>query len=135
MCKKNDKSGVYEINGRVIDIFGLTDEEFDQARKTMTREDFIEYAVDVNMAFRRAWEDGIVDECGEMGDFSDEELKNIFRDMVVEEYDGYMSTSDKAAGVRSDGFLARDPGADRERWLLEMDRRRNICIEAKSIDS
>lgn len=135
MCKKIDRPGVYEINGRVIDIFGVVNGEYDRNRDIMSREDFIDYAVDVNMVFRRAWEDGIVDECGEMGDFSDEELKNIFRDMVAEEYDGYMFTSDEAAGVRSDGFLARDPGADRERWLLEMGRRRNICIEVKSIDS
>lgn len=110
MIKKNDKPGVYEINGRVIDIFGLTDEEFDQARKTMTREDFIEYAVCLDMATRKAWEDGLIEDCDEMGDFTDDELMKIFRELEEDIYDICTETSSVGKDLDSVAVWAVDPG-------------------------
>lgn len=112
MCKKNDKPGVYDINGRVIDIFGINKEVVNKNRHDMSREDFIEYAVDVDMAARKAWEDGVLEFCEEMGDFSDDELRQIFREFEESVYDRCVSKSSKHQGSNAMLSVAKNRGVE-----------------------
>lgn len=89
MVNESIGSGIYEVNGRTIDLSALTNSKLEADRKNMTREDYVRYRADIDFAVCLAVKDGLVNACCDMPNLSESELWEMFYEAESSLYDGH----------------------------------------------